>query len=102
MDPLLAAILASTVVAAVVAGLFGCLNGSRIEKLKAQLLASQERTKRLGDAHVELLAIKTSGAFDLQAAKKDRAAVLAALVVEMTAEFNKAEGVFVKIRPLLK
>jgi|SoiMethySBSTD1v2_1073268.scaffolds.fasta_scaffold505064_1 hypothetical protein len=102
MDPLLAAVLASSVVAAVVAGAFGYLNGGRIEKLKAQLLANQERTKRLGDAHIELLGIKTSGTFDIHAAKKDPNAALTALVIEMTAEFNKAEDVYVKIRPLLK
>jgi hypothetical protein len=102
MDPLLAAILASSVVAAVVAGAFGFLNGTRIEKLKAQLLASQERTKRLGDAHVELLAIKTSGYFDFQAAKSDPNAALNALVVSMTAQFNSAESIYVKIRPLMK
>lgn len=102
MDPLLAAILASTVVAAVVAGAFGYLNGTRIEKLKAQLLANQERTKRLGDAHVELLAIKTSGVFDFQTARSDPNAALNALVVSMTADFNNAESAYVKIRPLLK
>jgi len=102
MDPLLAAILASTVVAAVVSGTFGYLNGTRIEKLKAQLLANQERTKRLGEAHVELLAIKTKGNFDLNAAKNDPNAALNALVVAMTTDYNNAESIYVKIRPLMK
>lgn len=102
MDPLLAAVLASSVVSAVVAGLFGYLNGSRIEKLKIQLLASQDRTKRLSDAHIELLAIKTSGTFDMHAAKKNTNAAITALTIEMTTEFNRAENTYVKIRPLLK
>jgi len=102
MDPLLAAILASTVVAAIVAGLFGYMSGSRIEKLRAELLAGQERAKRLGEAHVELLSVKTSGSFDFQAAKADPNAAIRALVISMTQDFNSAEAIYLKVRPLLK
>lgn len=102
MDPLLAAVLASSVVAAVVSGAFGFLNGTRIERLKAQLSSSQERAKRLGDAHIELLAIETSGGPDIQTAKADPNTALISLVAQMTADFNAAETVYVKVRPLMK
>lgn len=99
---LLTAVLASSVVAAIISGVFGYLNATRVERLKHDLLAGQERAKRLADAHVELLAIKTSGPFDFQAAQKNPTGALTQLVVSMTADFDTASQIYERIRPLLK
>jgi len=94
-------ILASSVVAALIGGIFTFFNAARIERLKHEFSARQERAKRLGEAHTDLLAITETAILDLDKAKADPNSVLRTLVSAMTADFSTAEKIYQKVRPLL-
>jgi hypothetical protein len=94
-------ILTSSVISGIVSGIFGFINASKIERLKHELSAQAERSKRLGDAHNDLLTVEQSSHYDLSVAKANPQPAIAALVVQMTAAFDKAEEIYQRIRPLL-
>src|SRR5229473_5501403 len=96
-----ASIAASTVIAAVISGGFAWDSASRVERLKYELGSLQERAKKLGQAHAELLSIKQAASFSAPEMQGNPDETIVRLTKIMTANFNTAEAIYLRIRPLL-
>ncbi|MEE9336645.1 MAG: hypothetical protein V3U87_01070 [Methylococcaceae bacterium] len=103
MDPeLIKTILSAGAVSAIVSGIIGYFTAGRVERIKHQLSANQERSKRLGEAHNNLLEIKQSRVMTRdEVTTQNPRAVLDKLVIAMTNDFDSAETIYKRIRPLL-
>ena len=98
---LIQTVLSAGAVSAVVSGTIGYFTAGRIERIKHQLSANQEREKRLGEAHNDLLKIKQSSTMDHGEAAKAPDAALATLIKSMNEDFDSATTIYKRIRPLM-
>lgn len=102
MPGLVPSLLASAVVAAIVAGLFGYYTSTKVAKLKASISTKAEVLKKLDEAYQKASNINWKHAgFSLSEFHQDPEALKNRMVKEHTALYTEAYSIYVSIRPYL-